>query len=136
MDKNRVNSLVTTPQAHNLLKTPFSKEQAEDIERQIDDLNSYADVEVPAVNTNPLDTVPPLVEDAPYIPGGISENCSSGIPPLSMHRDPALLPFGPRNHADLNIRQRVGALSVSPEAQPHTPAQSDSPPPFRHHFRY
>ncbi|KAL0241079.1 hypothetical protein GEMRC1_006314 [Eukaryota sp. GEM-RC1] len=136
MDKNRVNSLVTTPQAYNLLKTPFSKEQVEDIERQIDDLSSYADVEVPsysipAINSNPSDTVPPLVEDAPYSPGGISENCTGGISPHSMPRDPALLPFGPRDHADLNIRQRVRALSVSPEAQPHTPSQSDNPPPIQ-----
>ncbi|KAL0249132.1 hypothetical protein GEMRC1_004365 [Eukaryota sp. GEM-RC1] len=141
MDKNRVNSLVSTPQAYNLLKTPFPKDVVEDIESQIDDLNSYTDVEVPsysipAINSNPSDTVPPLVEDAPYIPGGISENCSSGISPHSMHRDPAVLPFGPRDHADLNIRQRVGALSVSPEDQTRTPAQSDSPPPFRHHFRF
>ncbi|KAL0231674.1 hypothetical protein GEMRC1_011078 [Eukaryota sp. GEM-RC1] len=123
-----VNSLVSTPQAYNLLKTPFSKEQVENIESRIDDLNSYADVEVPshnipAINTNPSDTVPPLVEDAPYIPGGISENWTSGISPHSMHRDPALLPCGLRDHADLNICQRLGALSVSAEVQPHTLSQ-------------
>ncbi|KAL0243213.1 hypothetical protein GEMRC1_005774 [Eukaryota sp. GEM-RC1] len=136
MDKNRVNSLVSTHLAYNLLKTPFLKEVVEDIESQIDDLNSYVDVEVPsysipAINSNPSDTIPPLVEDAPYIPGGISENCTSGISPHPMPRDLALLPFGPRDHADISIRQRVGALSVSPEAQPHTPSQSDSPPPIQ-----
>ncbi|KAL0237776.1 hypothetical protein GEMRC1_012250 [Eukaryota sp. GEM-RC1] len=132
MDKNRVNSLVSTHQAYNLLKTPFPKEVVEDIESQIDDLNSYTDVEVPsynipAINYNPSDTVPPLVKDAPYIPGEISENCTSGFSPHLMHRDPAVLPFGPRDHADHSIRQRV-------EDQPRTPAQSDSPPPIQTPF--
>ncbi|KAL0242390.1 hypothetical protein GEMRC1_004953 [Eukaryota sp. GEM-RC1] len=126
INKHRVNSLVTIPQAYNLLKTPFSKEHAEEIEREIDDLNSYVDVEVPsytipAIKTNHSDTASPLVEDAPYSPGG---TCLKENIPHAMHREPSHLPFSPRHQLS----------QFPPEAQAHTPAQSDSPPPIQTPF--
>ncbi|KAL0250934.1 hypothetical protein GEMRC1_000148 [Eukaryota sp. GEM-RC1] len=125
MDKTRPNSLVTVEQAYNLLRNPLPKDQVEAIEKQVDNLERYTTVNSffhrkPTVNTNSADTVPPLVANTPYVPGGFVFARKPHAPTTPL---PNELPHDHMLEED-HTATRVGALSVSPE--PVTPTQSSS----------
>ncbi|KAL0231255.1 hypothetical protein GEMRC1_010660 [Eukaryota sp. GEM-RC1] len=120
MDKTRPNSLVSIEQAYNLLRNQLPKDQVEAIEKQVDNLARYANVNSfshrkPTVNSNSTDTVPPLVANTPYVHGGFFF-CKKPHAPIMPH-DHIL-------EEEDHTATRVGALSVSLE--PVTPTQSSS----------
>ncbi|KAL0246878.1 hypothetical protein GEMRC1_008084 [Eukaryota sp. GEM-RC1] len=125
MDKTRPNSLVTVEQAYNLLRNPLPKDQVEAIEKQVDNLERYTTANSffhrkHTVNTNSADTVPPLVANTPYVPGGFVFAKKPHAPNTPR---PNELPHDHMLEED-HTATRVGALSVSPE--PVTPTQSST----------